>query len=226
MDTGYLAAFLMGLFGALHCVGMCGSIIGILTFSLPQQIRAQPGALLGYLGYYNFGRMLSYALAGALAGAFGAGLLFRLSPQQGHTILLLFATLLMAATGFYLAGWFPALARIEKLGAPIWKKLEPMGRRLLPVTSPWQALLYGLIWGWLPCGLVYSALFIALGQGSGRQGGLFMLLFGLGTLPATLATGIFAEQIMRVARNPQMRMYAGILLILFAISGLIVNWGT
>lgn len=224
MDIGYLGAFLMGLFGALHCVGMCGSIMGVLTFSLPTEIRQQPPRLLRYLGYYSFGRIFSYTLVGALAGAFGSGLLFRLSPQYGHTILLLSATALMVAVGLYLAGWFPALAYIEKAGAPIWKKLEPLGRKLLPVAHPWQALLYGLIWGWLPCGLVYSALFIALGQGGMMQGGLFMLLFGLGTLPAVMATGIFADQILRFSRNLQLRILAGVLLILFALTGLIINW--
>ncbi|HID44964.1 MAG TPA: sulfite exporter TauE/SafE family protein [Chromatiaceae bacterium] len=224
MEIGYLGAFLMGLFGALHCVGMCGSIMGVLTFSLPEEIRKDPLQLMGYLSYYSLGRILSYTLAGTLAGAFGAGLLFRISPQYGHTILLLMATILMIAVGLYLAGWFPAFAHIEKAGAPIWRKLEPIGRKLLPVSTPWQALLYGLIWGWLPCGLVYSALFIAIGQGGMMQGGLFMLLFGTGTLPAVMATGIFAEHVMRFSRNPKLRMIAGILLIVFALTGLIINW--
>lgn len=214
----------MGLFGALHCVGMCGSIMGVLTFSLPQENRQHPGRLLGYLGYYNTGRVLSYTLAGSLAGAFGAEVLMSISPQYGHSILLLMATSLMVAVGFYLAGWFPGLAYIERAGAPVWRKLEPLGRKLLPVKSSWQALLYGLIWGWLPCGLVYSALFIALGQGSALQGGVFMFLFGLGTLPAVMATGIFAEQVLRFARNPRMRIIAGIALIVFALTGLIINW--
>ncbi|BAO44183.1 sulfite exporter TauE/SafE family protein [Thiolapillus brandeum] len=224
MEIGYLGAFLMGLFGTLHCVGMCGSIMGVLTFSLPQEIRQQPGRLLSYLGYYNIGRILSYTLVGSLAGAFGAEVLMTISPQYGHSILLLTATSLMVAVGFYLAGWFPGLAYIERAGAPVWRKLEPLGRKLLPVQSAWQALLYGLIWGWLPCGLVYSALFIALGQGSAFQGGVFMFSFGLGTLPAVMAMGIFAEQILRFARNPRMRIMAGIALIVFALTGLIINW--
>jgi sulfite exporter TauE/SafE len=81
-----------------------------------------------------------------------------------------------------------------------------------------------MIWGWLPCGLVYSALFVALAQGTFAKGMVFMFLFGLGTLPAVLLTGVFADQVMRTARNPRMRMYAGLLLILFALASLIVNW--
>jgi len=224
MEIGWLGAFLMGLFGALHCVGMCGSIMGVLTFSLPPQIRDHPVRLFSYLLWYSGGRLLSYSLAGGLAGAFGAGVLLTISPQYGHRILLLFASLLMLAVGFYLAGWFPGLARLEQAGVPVWKKLEPLGRRLLPVTRPAQAFLYGMVWGWLPCGLVYSALFIALAQGTFAAGMVFMFLFGLGTLPAILLTGVFAERVMRIARNPKMRMYAGLLLIAFALASLIINW--
>ncbi len=149
---------------------------------------------------------------------------FSISPQSGHQALLLIATGLMVAVGFYLAGWFPKLAYMERLGAPVWQRLEPLGRKLLPVKSPLQALLYGMIWGWLPCGLVYSALFIALAHGNYLAGGVFMFLFGLGTLPAVIGTGIFADQLLRWARNPQIRMYAGIILVLLALWGLVINW--
>ena len=224
METDYLAAFLIGLFGALHCVGMCGSIIGVLTISLPQDIRGQPPRLMSYLLLYSTGRLFSYILAGIIAGAFGSGLLYSISPQSGHKVLLLIATGLMIAVGFYLAGWFPRLAYMERIGAPVWRRLEPLGRKLLPVNSPLQALLFGMVWGWLPCGLVYSALFIALAHGDYLAGGLFMLAFGLGTLPAVIGTGIFADQLLRWTRNPQIRMYAGILLIILALWGLIFNW--
>ncbi len=224
MEIGWLGALLMGLFGALHCIGMCGSIMGVLTFSLPPRIRERPATLLGYLLWYSAGRLLSYALAGGLAGAFGAGVLVAVSPRYGHRLLLLTATLIMLAAGFHLAGWFPGLARIEKAGAPVWKKLEPLGRKLLPVDRPWQALLYGMVWGWLPCGLVYSALFIALAQGNFAGGMVFMALFGVGTLPAVLLTGVFAERFLRLAQNPRMRMYAGLLLIVLALATLYLNW--
>lgn len=224
MEVGYLGALLMGLFGALHCVGMCGSIMGVLTFSLSPEKREHQTTLLAYLLLYSGGRLFSYSLAGGLAGAFGSGILMTISPEYGHRILLLVASLLMMAVGFYLAGWFPALAHIEKAGGPVWRKLEPVGRRLLPVAHPWQAFLYGMIWGWLPCGLVYSALFVALAQGTFASGMLFMLLFGMGTLPAILLTGAFAERVMRIARNPHMRVVAGLLLILFALASLVINW--
>ncbi len=224
MQIGWLGAFLMGLFGALHCVGMCGSIMGVLTLSLPTPIRTRPGRLAAYLFWYSSGRLLSYALAGALAGAFGAGIVGTLFPRHARLVLLLLTSGAMLAVGFHLAGWFPGLRHVEQLGAPLWQRLEPLGRRLLPVRHPFQALLYGLLWGWLPCGLVYSALFIALGQGGWLPGMIFMFLFGLGTLPAMLFTGFFAERMMRLARNPALRQWAGLALILLALSGLILNW--
>jgi len=224
MEVGYLGALLMGLFGALHCIGMCGSIMGVLTLSLSPSIRKNQATVLAYLLLYSGGRLFSYSLAGGLAGVFGSGVLLALSPEYGHRILLLVASLLMMAVGLYLAGWFPALAHIEKMGGPVWRKLEPLGRRLMPVSRYWQAFLYGMIWGWLPCGLVYSALFIALAQGTFASGMLFMLLFGLGTLPAILLVGAFAERVMCFARNPRMRMSAGLLLILFALASLMINW--
>ncbi len=196
----------------------------MLTLSLPQKTREQPPVLLSYLLLYSLGRLLSYTLAGALAGAFGSGLLRTISPQSGHQVLLLIATALMVAVGFYLAGWFPKLAYMERLGAPIWQRLEPLGRRLLPVKNPFQATLYGMIWGWLPCGLVYSALFIALAHGNWLSGSVFMFIFGLGTLPAVVGTGIFAHQLLRWSGNPQIRMIAGTILIMLALFGLAINW--
>ncbi len=225
MEPNYLSAFLLGLFGTLHCVGMCGSISSILTFSLPSTTRKNNPALLTYLGFYNLGRILSYSTAGAIAGAFGSQILYNISPTQGHTILLILSTSMMIAVGLYLAGWFPKLAYIERIGVPFWKRIEPLGRKLLPVTNPLQALLYGAIWGWLPCGLVYSVLLIALAQGQAMQGSLFLLAFGLGTLPSLLGSGLFAGKLLHIAHNPKIRIYAGLLLIFLALTGLGLNWG-
>lgn len=224
METSYVSAFLLGLFGTLHCVGMCGSISSVLTFSLPQQTRSSSATLVSYLGFYNLGRLFSYSIAGAIAGAFGSQILYSISPQHGHRALLLLSTLMLIAVGLYLAGWFPRLAYIERIGVPVWKKIEPLGRKLLPVNSPFQALLYGMIWGWLPCGLVYSALLIALTQGQALQGGVFLFIFGLGTLPALLGSGLFAGRLLKIAHNPDIRTYAGLLLILLAVTGLGLNW--
>ena len=101
----------MGLFGSLHCISMCGSIAGVLSISLPQKTRCNPSMLVGYLGVYNLGRLFSYSLAGAAAGAFGSQLLHMLSPEQGHLYLLLAASAMMIAVPRLPAGVRGALGR-------------------------------------------------------------------------------------------------------------------
>lgn len=218
MEFSYVSAFLLGLFGTLHCVSMCGSISSVLTFSLPHRTRNNSIILVSYLGFYNAGRLLSYSIAGALAGAFGGQLLYSISPQNGHTILRMLSTVMMVAVGLYLAGWFPKLAYIERIGVPVWKKFEPLGRKLLPVKSPIQALLYGMIWGWLPCGLVYSALALSVTQINPLHSALTMFAFGLGTLPTLLLIGHFAHNVKTILQNKSVRYALGLILIIYGIS--------
>jgi len=85
------------------------------------------------------------------------------------------------------------------------------------VKSPWQALLFGAVWGWLPCGLVYSVLLWAVTTGGPVQGALFMLVFGVGTLPATLTAGIVTGWMTRFSRTRGLRQTVGVLLILLAL---------
>jgi hypothetical protein len=132
------------------------------------------------------------------------------------------AAAVMIAIGLYLAGWFPKFALIESIGAPIWKRLEPLGRNLLPVQSTFKAYVFGIIWGWLPCGLVYSALVWTATSGSATQGGLFMFAFGAGTLPSMITAGIVASWIVRLSRLRYLRQFAGLTLIALAIISVIV----
>ena len=215
------SALLIGLFSTLHCIGMCGGIMGALTYSLSAEIRQNRLHLVQYLAAYNLGRIASYSLAGLLLGSLGEGLFTALSPDYGYRLLQIAAALLMSAIGLYLAGWFPKFALIERLGGPIWQRLEPLGRRLLPVNSPLQALFYGLIWGWLPCGLVYSALLMTLTAGGPQQGALFMLAFGIGTLPAVMGIGMVTQKVVHLTRLPRVRQVAGISLIALALIGLL-----
>ena len=221
LEPLYIAPLIMGLFSSLHCVGMCGGIMGALTYSLPTETREQRPRLLGFLALYNSGRILSYTLAGSLIGTMGNQLYTTLSPETGYLLLQSTAAILMVSVGLYIAGWFPKYAYIERIGLPVWRWLEPIGRRLLPVSTPFQALLYGLVWGWLPCGLVYSALLLTVTAGDAVQGGLYMLAFGLGTLPAILGVGIFTEKVVRFTRRPRIRQLAGLTLIALALAGLL-----
>lgn len=221
----YTSAFLLGLFSTLHCVGMCGGIIGALSLSLPAGIRNNKPRMLMFITTYNTGRILSYSFAGLVAGAIGTGVLASTGFDQGHAVLRAIGVAMMVAIGLYLAGWLPQLAFVEKIGVPVWKKLEPVGRKLLPVASLPKALAYGLIWGWLPCGLVYFVLLWALTAGTAVQGALTMLAFGIGTMPTLLATGFMTSWLTRFARSSRARQVVGLLIIAMAVGSLYLPIG-
>ncbi|MCK5386228.1 MAG: sulfite exporter TauE/SafE family protein, partial [Gammaproteobacteria bacterium] len=114
-------------------------------------------------------------------------------------------------------GWWKGLANVERWGGKvIWKRLEPLGRRFMPVKSYWHAFLLGLVWGWLPCGLVYSVIIWTISTQSPLEGGLLMLSFGLGTLPNLLLMGVFASTLNQFIQQPWVRQVAGIMIMVFA----------
>jgi sulfite exporter TauE/SafE len=131
--------------------------------------------------------------------------------------LLALAGVFMLLLGLYLAGWWSGLRRVEQAGGRLWRYIEPLGRRLLPVRSPGQALALGLVWGWLPCGLVYSVLIWALSAGGALQGAGLLLAFGLGTLPNLLLMGAAAGWLATQVRRPAVRQVAGALVSLFGL---------
>ena len=213
----YTSAFLLGLFSTIHCVGMCGGIIGALSLSLPADIRNNKARMLMFITTYNSGRILSYSFAGLVAGAIGTGVLASAGFDQGHTVLRAIGVAMMVAIGLYLAGWLPQLAIVEKI--------EPVGRKLLPVASLPKALAYGLIWGWLPCGLVYFVLLWALTAGTAVEGALTMLAFGIGTMPTLLTTGFMTSWLTRFARSSRARQVVGLLIIAMAVGSLYLPMG-
>ena len=215
------AAFVFGLLGGAHCIGMCGGIMSALTFAVPPSMR-NPARLGGLLLGYNLGRIASYMMAGALAAGLGTLL------GSAHGILRL-ALQILAATmlilmALYLANWWRGLVRIEALGRRLWRHLEPVGRRLMPVVRVPQAVALGAVWGWLPCGLVYSMLAWSLAGGDPWRGAALMGAFGLGTLPALLVTGVAARQMTALIRHPATRSIAAILIIAFAVWQLWQLW--
>jgi sulfite exporter TauE/SafE len=166
---------------------------------------------------YNAGRVASYATGGAIAGAFGA-LVDRIPALRGAELgLRLGAGLLMAGLGLYLAGVWRRFAFIERAGLPLWRHLEPLARRILPVRSLTAALALGALWGWMPCGLVYAALGLALGTGSASGGALAMLAFGLGTLPTLLTMGALASRLAVFLRVAWVRRAAGVVIVGFGL---------
>lgn len=210
------SAFLVGLFGGPHCASMCGGISATLTMGLDPQVRTSLWRQLPYLLGYNLGRIASYAAAGALVGALGLMLAQTAPVAAGQTALQALAGLIMLALGLYVGGWWPSFSRVESLGMPVWRRLEPLGQRLLPVRSVGGSVGLGLVWGWLPCGMVYMVLVQALSSGGALSGAALMAAFGLGTLPNLLVVGAFAGAVSRWLGNPWVRRAAGAVLVLFA----------
>lgn len=209
-EATLLSAFVVGLLGGVHCIGMCGGIVGALTWGLPAEVRVHPARLLPYVFAYNGGRIASYTAAGAAMGALGGLVTDLTALHQGRLMLQMVAGLFLVALGLYLGGWWFGLHRLERAGTLLWRHIEPLGRRLLPVRSPLQALLLGTLWGWLPCGLVYSVLIWSISAGGALQGGLLMLSFGLGTLPLMAGLGMSAGAASAILQRRWVRALAGL----------------
>ena len=217
LETVVLAAFIAGLMGGLHCAAMCGGIVCLLNqprHGRQHEQRRAPSRWPFALAY-NAGRIMSYTLAGVLAGSAGqAGLLLRgsLPVQQ---VLMFAAGFTLCLMALYLAGHAstsPLMRGMEAAGAVLWRQVEPYARRLLPVDGIAKARGLGALWGWLPCGMVYAALLLALSSGNPMQGGLVMLAFGLGTLPNMLLMSGLANRMRQATRRRGARLaVAGLL---------------
>ena len=211
-ESSFIALFLIGLLGGTHCVGMCGGIVGALSMG--------SGSKASLHLAYNAGRIASYGIAGAIVGAVG-GVGLALSGQLPvRLVLFALANLMLVALGLYLMGVTRVLAFTERLGQRLWRRLQPLSRRFLPARSVAQAFPLGLVWGWLPCGLVYSALVTALTSGSAVRGAGLMLAFGAGTLPNLLLAGLLAARLNEYAAKPVVRLTAGVLVLAFGLLGL------
>jgi sulfite exporter TauE/SafE len=220
-----LVAFVTGLLGSLHCAGMCGGIVGALTLRVPNGMQRSVPQLLPCLLSYNIGRIVSYGVAGAVAGVLGAQAFVMVSLDQAQLLGRWISALFMIALGLYIAGWSYALLRLEQVGAHVWRLIEPFGRRYLPVRRPRQALIVGLIWGWLPCGLVYAVLAWALVAGSAVKGAALMLVFGAGTLPMLLVMGVGAKWLGEMLRSVLFRRAIGTTIVVFGVFALFAPHG-
>ena len=216
-STSYLVAMAMGFFTSLHCLGMCGSIIGALTLSLRQDIRRSTQTIVPYVLSYNLGRICSYTAAGLLVGLLHHVFILPFGKVDGYRVLQITSALVMGGAGLYVGGWFPRFAYIERVGSRFWRVIEPVGRRLIPVHTLSSSFLFGVIWGWLPCGLVYSALALSATVGDIQRSALTMLAFGIGTLPAVMGVGIMTSLMTQLARSRWTRRCAGLLMVLLAV---------
>jgi sulfite exporter TauE/SafE len=207
------AVFLIGLLGGVHCAGMCGGIVTAFAG------RAHAPGWPLHLSY-NLGRVGSYSIAGAIAGTAGSlGLLFDgvLPIQQGLYIL---ANLMLVSMGLYLAGFTRVAAGLERMGLVLWRRIQPATRRLLPADTLPRAFGLGMLWGWLPCGMVYAVLTSALVSGDAASGAAVMAAFGLGTLPNLMIAGLAMRRLAALRQVRTVRLTAGALVLGFGVYGL------
>lgn len=214
MNIDFYAAFAIGLMGAGHCIGMCGGVAAALTLGMPGQERKNRWL---YLLAYNVGRIFSYSIAGAIIGGAFAGMAAYSGYSSALISLRLFAAFMMIALALYLGQWWQGITKIERVGQSLWKYISPVAKSFLPLKSPFSALPFGVLWGWLPCGLVYSTLSWAAVSGSAIGGASVMLAFGLGTLPAMLLIGSVAEHAKHILRNLFFKRASALLLLAYGV---------
>lgn len=213
---------MVGLLGGTHCAGMCGGIVSAITMGLPNNIRSNSNNLTLYLLLYNLGRIISYIMAGLLIASLTLGLSRFADNMPIRKVVTIFAAIMMILLGFYLSGWWPkGINKIEQAGFFIWRFIKPFAQKFIPIKSPTQAFLAGILWGWLPCGLVYTALIWATSAETILQGGLVMASFGIGTLPVLLGIGFFSSSLIRYIQQQWLRSTTGIIMIAYGIYQLI-----
>jgi hypothetical protein len=205
------AAFITGVLGSAHCFGMCGGISGLFAVNASvSSMRTQvPKAVM-----YNLGRILSYAILGGAVALLGKTTVAFI-PNITAPVRLA-SGILIILVGLQLAFGWRILAPLESAGAKLWNRIAPTAKGLVPVETATQALGLGLIWGWLPCGLVYSVLLLAATTTEPASGALVMAAFGLGTMPAMLATGLSASKLAQFMSGK--RLGAGLLIVLLGLA--------
>jgi sulfite exporter TauE/SafE len=223
-----VALFVVGLAGSVHCAAMCGGIVSALSlaparvaaFPVPVRAAAKVRASLARVAAYNSGRIASYTLAGALAGgaAGGARSLAGLPALQAGGFWL--ANLMLVALGLYLMDAWRALAWLEQGGRGLWRHVQPVLRRVGPPDTPAKMVATGFLWGWLPCGMVYSALVTAMLSGSAAGGAALMCAFGLGTLPMLVGLGAAGSRLRGMIAQRPVRIASGVVVLGFGVLGI------
>lgn len=240
MNLDFFSAFIIGLLGSGHCIAMCGGITTMLTSALPNEkydgnqkipVNNQPvysnekqtqPSKFTLVFCYNLGRIASYSLLGAIVGFTGSIAAKNIGlPLAGLRIL---SAVFVILLGLYLGQWLMWLNKIEALGKKLWQHISPLASKVIPVNTPLKAFGLGAIWGWLPCGLVYSTLTWALASSSIIEGASIMFFFGLGTLPALLTLSIGFTSIKNILVNPTLRKMMALSLISFGIYSFIVAY--
>ncbi|WP_279245871.1 sulfite exporter TauE/SafE family protein [Candidatus Litorirhabdus singularis] len=204
------AALVLGLLGSSHCLVMCGGIGAALGMGTGGKSR------WFLLLLFQLGRIASYSLLALTISIIPS--LF-IAATGGFSVLRILAGLLLISMGFYIGNWWRGLVALENIGQLLWRQVQPLTQRMLPVTSAPQAIGIGLCWGLLPCGLIYTALVWSASASGGEplQAALLMACFGLGTLPSMYLSSTAGKQLMQVLQSRHLRRGAAIMLMLMGL---------
>lgn len=209
-EFSLVTAFLIGIAGGVHCYGMCGGITLAMRAASPPDSSHLPFAIS-----YHLGRITSYTAAGAITGSLGW--MVSTSSSFGVYFLQIISIVMLILMGLYIGQWYRGLAVLEKLGGHLWRIIQPWSKRFIPFKSPLSAFPYGLIWGWLPCGLVYSTLTWSMASNHPAEGASIMFAFGLGTFPTMLLASMAAHKVMTFYQHSLTRKVISLLLIAYAL---------
>ncbi|MBW4017366.1 sulfite exporter TauE/SafE family protein [Moraxella osloensis] len=207
----FLAAFSMGLFGSPHCLGMCGGIVTAFGLSMQHVSDSKKN---GLILTYHLGRLISYSLLGLIAGFVGVAIFQSIMSNSAPRIVL---GAVLVLIGLAMLG-LPLFNQLEKFGMRFWQSLAPIRKKVFPIDSFGKALFAGLLWGFLPCGLVYGALMMAIAGNNVATGAALMFVFGLGTMPMLIATQKTVGMLQSSIKNFRLRQINGVIMMLSGLA--------
>ena len=207
----FLAAFSMGLFGSPHCLGMCGGIVTAFGLSMQHVSDSKKN---GLILTYHLGRLISYALLGLIASLVGVAIFQSIMSNSAPRIVL---GAVLVLIGLAMLG-LPLFNQLEKFGMRFWQSLAPLRKKVFPIDSFGKALFAGLLWGFLPCGLVYGALMMAIAGNNIATGAALMFVFGLGTMPMLIATQKTVGMLQSSIKNFRLRQINGVIMMLSGLA--------
>ena len=207
----FLAAFSMGLFGSPHCLGMCGGIVTAFGLSMQHVSDSKKN---GLILTYHLGRLISYSLLGLIASVVGVAIFQSFMSNSAPRIVL---GAVLVLIGLAMLG-LPLFNQLEKVGMRFWQSLAPLRKKVFPIDSFGKALFAGLLWGFLPCGLVYGALMMAIAGNDIATGAALMFVFGLGTMPMLIATQKTVGILQSSIKNFRLRQINGVIMMLSGLA--------
>lgn len=213
-DLTLIGGLLLGFASSLHCARMCGGIASSLMLAFDRQ--GSRWSQVKVLLTMQLARVFAYITAGAFLGALGSEFYGAFNHVEAHGVMRWAAAVSLGWIGFSMVGLAPSLSLMDRFIAPLSRILvRPAG--IAYGGGALSHIVSGFVWGFLPCGMVYGALFYAMLAGSGSNGALVMTGFGLGTIPSVAGTALGISALRRMSVVPKIRVMAGIAIISVAL---------